>query len=157
MIKRLGHLVYRIAGLIAAAALGFAVYVSSLHGPPNNNLRRHARRARRDVAQLITREGKRAPLLSASPIRKGAALNVQHKGLPRLTLLNAVGSEVGDAALGDVPALLHGLGKATVGGELGQVAAQKDERVVAVAAKYQRATRVGTVHVHLHLTRMDGC
>src|SRR4051812_16991478 len=128
-----------------------------LLGAPQNNLRRHARRARRDVAQRITRERERSALLSASPIRKGAALNVQHKSLPRLILLNAIGSEVGDAPLGESPALLQSLGEATVGGKLGQVAAQKDERVVAVAAEYQRAARVGTVHVHLHLTRADGC
>ena len=38
MSKRLGHLVYRIAGLIAAAALGLAVYVAIIDGPTNNRL-----------------------------------------------------------------------------------------------------------------------
>ena len=38
MSKRLGHLVYRIACLIAAAALGLAVYVAIIDGPTNNRL-----------------------------------------------------------------------------------------------------------------------
>src|SRR5215217_8493805 len=38
MSKRLGHLVYRIACLIAAAALGLAVYVAIFDGPTNNSL-----------------------------------------------------------------------------------------------------------------------
>jgi hypothetical protein len=38
MSKRPGHLVYRIAGLIAAAALGLAVYVAIIDGPANNRL-----------------------------------------------------------------------------------------------------------------------
>ena len=38
MSKRLGHLVYRIAGLTAAAALGLAVYVAIIDGPTNNKL-----------------------------------------------------------------------------------------------------------------------
>ena len=38
MSKRLGHLAYRIACLIAAAALGLAVYVAIIDGPTNNRL-----------------------------------------------------------------------------------------------------------------------
>ena len=38
MSKRLGHLVYRIACLIAAAALGLAVYVAIIDGSTNNKL-----------------------------------------------------------------------------------------------------------------------
>ena len=38
MSKRLGHLVYRIAGLTAAAALGLAVYVAIIDGTTNNKL-----------------------------------------------------------------------------------------------------------------------
>ena len=38
MSKRLGHLAYRVACLIAAAALGLAVYVAIIDGPTNNRL-----------------------------------------------------------------------------------------------------------------------
>src|SRR5690242_16836589 len=38
MSKRLGHLVYRIAGLTAAVALGLAVYVAIIDGTTNNKL-----------------------------------------------------------------------------------------------------------------------
>ncbi len=38
MSKRLGHLVYRIACLIAAASLCLAVYVAIFDGPTNNRL-----------------------------------------------------------------------------------------------------------------------
>src|SRR3954453_23898228 len=38
MSKRLGHLGYRIACLVAAAALGLAVYVAIFDGPTNNGL-----------------------------------------------------------------------------------------------------------------------
>jgi hypothetical protein len=38
MSKRLGHLGYRIACLIAAAALGLAAYVAIFDGPTNNRL-----------------------------------------------------------------------------------------------------------------------
>lgn len=38
MSTRLGHLAYRIACVIAAAALGLAVYVAIIDGPTNNRL-----------------------------------------------------------------------------------------------------------------------
>ena len=38
MSKRLGHLGYRVACLVAAAALGLAVYVAIFDGPANNRL-----------------------------------------------------------------------------------------------------------------------
>jgi hypothetical protein len=38
MSKRLGHLGYRIACLVAAAALGLAAYVAIFDGPTNNRL-----------------------------------------------------------------------------------------------------------------------
>ena len=38
MSKRLGHLAYRIGCVIAAAALGLAVYVAIIDGPTNNRL-----------------------------------------------------------------------------------------------------------------------
>src|SRR5437764_773447 len=75
-----------------------------LLGAAQNDLRRHARRARRDVGQRITRERERSALLSPSPVRKRAALDPEDEELACLILLNAVGSEVGNAPLGDVPA-----------------------------------------------------
>src|SRR4051812_18646825 len=46
----------------------------------HNDLGGHANRAGRNVGQLIAREGEPSPLLRASPIRKGAALNAQDEG-----------------------------------------------------------------------------
>src|SRR3954466_6309068 len=94
-----------------------------LLGAPQNNLRRHASRARRDVGQLIPRERKRPSLLRAAPVRKGAALDAKDK--EPACLVYSVSAEMGDAPLGDGPALLGRLRDPAVGENLRQVTAQK--------------------------------
>src|SRR5215212_11048433 len=71
-----------------------------LLGAPQNDVRRHARRARGDVGELITRKREPAPLLSAGPVRKGAALDPEDEDLSCLILIHVIRAEVANAPLG---------------------------------------------------------
>src|SRR3954447_8977475 len=99
-----------------------------LLGATQNNLRRHAGRARGDVGQLIPGECERPSLLSAVPVRKGAALDTKDK--EPACLVHPVSAEMGDAPLGDGPALLGRLRDPVVGEDLRQVTAQTEQRAI---------------------------
>src|SRR3954470_10959192 len=134
-------------------------HVSGLRlGATQNNRRGHARRARGDVGQLVPGERKWPSLLRAVPVRKGTALDMKDEDLA--CLVHPVSAEMGDAPLGDGPALLGRLRDPVVGENLRQVTAQKDERVVAVAAEDECATRVSAEWLKANVARrarMDGC
>src|SRR3954466_359127 len=107
----------------------------------------HAGRAGGGVGQLVPGKRERPPLLGAVPVREDAALDPEDQDLARL--VHHVRAEVGDAPLGDGPALVRGRGRAAVGGDLRQVATEEDQRVVAVAPEHQRAARIGAERVGL--------